>query len=42
MAALVPGARLEIIPECGHALHVERPSTYANSIQSFLESLPAT
>src|SRR5215470_1741388 len=34
----VPGARVEIIPECGHLMHVEKSEVVANRILAFLES----
>jgi 2-succinyl-6-hydroxy-2,4-cyclohexadiene-1-carboxylate synthase len=40
MAAGVSGARLEIMPDRGHAPQVECPHAYAGCLQTFLESLP--
>lgn len=36
MAAQMPTAQLEIVPEAGHTIHLERPSTFANLVLSFL------
>jgi 2-succinyl-6-hydroxy-2,4-cyclohexadiene-1-carboxylate synthase len=38
MAALIPGAQLEIVPGAGHAIHLERPSHYAASVVRFLRT----
>jgi pimeloyl-ACP methyl ester carboxylesterase len=35
-AQLIPAARLETIPQCGHALYLEQPEGIAQSIISFL------
>jgi pimeloyl-ACP methyl ester carboxylesterase len=35
-AERVPGARLEIVPECGHAMHLERPDAHAALVRDFL------
>ncbi|MFN3762548.1 MAG: alpha/beta fold hydrolase [Anaerolineae bacterium] len=37
MARLIPGARLEIIPEAGHISNLEQPERVTSLIQSFLE-----
>ena len=36
----VPGARLRVIPEAGHAVVVERPAEVAAAIAEFLDGLP--
>ena len=48
MAAAIPRARLEILPGCGHAVHLECPGALAAAIQRFrrgprrLDADPAT
>jgi pimeloyl-ACP methyl ester carboxylesterase len=37
MAALIPGARLEIIPDAGHLPGVEQPAAVARLIADFLK-----
>jgi len=36
MAAHMPTARLEIVPDAGHTIHLERPSLFANLVLSFM------
>lgn len=36
MAARLPDARLEIVPDAGHAVHLERPAQYADVVKRFL------
>lgn len=36
MAAQIPGARLEIVPEAGHTIHLERPSDFTSRLLHFL------
>jgi pimeloyl-ACP methyl ester carboxylesterase len=36
IAAALPGARLEIIPHCGHMGMIERPETYTKLLAGFL------
>ena len=36
IAAAVPGARLVVIPECGHVPSVEAPNTYQEAVLSFV------
>jgi pimeloyl-ACP methyl ester carboxylesterase len=36
-AELIPGARLELVPECGHLPHVERPEMFARIVLESLE-----
>lgn len=36
MASRLPDARLEIVPDAGHAVHLERPAEYADVVKSFL------
>ena len=38
MAARIPGARLEIIPQAGHLSNLEAPEAFTNAIRSFLNS----
>lgn len=37
-AAFVPGAKLVVVPDAGHAVHFERPDTWLEHVQSFLGS----
>jgi pimeloyl-ACP methyl ester carboxylesterase len=41
IAAAIPGARIEVIPNAGHLAPYENPSAANAAIQSFLESLDA-
>jgi esterase len=34
---LLPGARIETLPEAGHWLHAERPDAFAAAVEAFLE-----
>jgi pimeloyl-ACP methyl ester carboxylesterase len=36
LAARMPNARIEVIPDTGHLAHVERPETVAEAINGFL------
>jgi len=36
VAASIPGARLEVIEDCGHAPHLETPMTFARIVSAFL------
>lgn len=38
MAGLIPNARLAIIPDAGHAVHLEQPDTFRRTVLEFLES----
>lgn len=38
IAAAVPGARLEVLPDCGHFSYAERPVAVREAICSFLHS----
>jgi 2-succinyl-6-hydroxy-2,4-cyclohexadiene-1-carboxylate synthase len=38
MANLCAGARLEIVPGCGHNIHVENPQRWVQVVQGFLLS----
>lgn len=38
MAAQVPGARLAIVEDAGHAVHLERPARFASLVGQFLDS----
>lgn len=40
IVAKIPGARLEVIPDCGHTSTLEQPDAVARLIRGFLESLP--
>ena len=37
MAAALPCARTEVVPDAGHAVHLERPQAFAGAIRGFLE-----
>jgi 2-succinyl-6-hydroxy-2,4-cyclohexadiene-1-carboxylate synthase len=37
MAAALPCARAEVVPDAGHAVHLERPQAFAGAIRGFLE-----
>ncbi len=37
MAAVLPDARTEIVPDAGHAVHLERPQAFASAVRGFLE-----
>lgn len=39
MAERMPSARVEIVPDAGHAVHLERPADYARIVAEFLASL---
>ncbi|MEC5198395.1 pimeloyl-ACP methyl ester carboxylesterase [Arthrobacter sp. PL16] len=41
LAALIPHATLEVIPDVGHLVHYEKPREAALLIEDFLESVPA-
>ena len=36
MAAELPRAELRIVPEAGHAIHLERPERYAELVTEFV------
>jgi pimeloyl-ACP methyl ester carboxylesterase len=38
MATLIPGSRLEVIPECGHMCTVERPDAVSRALRNWLEA----
>jgi pimeloyl-ACP methyl ester carboxylesterase len=41
MASALPCARTEIVPDAGHAIHLERPDAFAGAVRGFLqECLP--
>jgi 2-succinyl-6-hydroxy-2,4-cyclohexadiene-1-carboxylate synthase len=37
MATVLPHQRLAIVPESGHAIHLEQPAVFANTVQRFLD-----
>ena len=37
MAAALPCARTESVPDAGHAVHLERPQAFAGAVRGFLE-----
>jgi pimeloyl-ACP methyl ester carboxylesterase len=39
-AALIPGARLETIRDCGHLPHEEQPDAFLEAVGAFLDGLP--
>lgn len=41
-AKLIAGAKLETIPACGHAPHLERPDDFVRRVEAFLEQQRAT
>lgn len=42
MQEAIPGARLELIPNAGHLLNLERPNLFNGALQMFLESIKNT
>ncbi len=42
IAAKIPGARLEVIPDCGHTSTLEQPARVSRLIREFLDSLGGT
>jgi pimeloyl-ACP methyl ester carboxylesterase len=41
-AAAIPGARFEVLPDCGHTPQEECPDAFLEVLRSFLDDLPAT
>ena len=41
LAHAIPNATLQIVGNCGHAVHLEKPDAFAASIGSFLAAIPA-
>jgi pimeloyl-ACP methyl ester carboxylesterase len=39
MAAAIPGARLEVVPDAGHSPQQENPAAWSKALTSFLDSL---
>ena len=37
MATALPCARTEVVPDAGHAVHLERPQVFAGAVRGFLE-----
>lgn len=37
----IPGARLAVVPDAGHRIHLERPAVYARLVTEFLREVPA-
>jgi pimeloyl-ACP methyl ester carboxylesterase len=35
---LIPGAKVTIIPDCGHLPHIEQPDAFAAALKSFLDA----
>ncbi len=42
MHAALPNARLEIVPDAGHAIHLERPQRYLQLVSEFLDDTRRT
>jgi 3-oxoadipate enol-lactonase len=42
LASLVPGAKLESVPEAGHSVYFQRPEIFNRLVFSFFESSPKT
>ncbi len=36
LAAAIPGARVEVIPDCGHMMMTEKPDVTLDALKSFL------
>lgn len=41
MAAKMPNARVQIIPNAGHNTHLEQPAAFAEAVQTFLDEVEA-
>lgn len=41
VASGIPGARLAVVPDAGHRVHLERPAAWGRLVLEFLEELPA-
>jgi len=42
MAAAIPHARLDVLPDCGHAVHLECPRALVAALQRFRRAAPVT
>lgn len=42
MVAKIPGARLEVIRNAGHAANLDNPEAFNRVLLDFLDSLPQT
>ena len=40
MQSKIPGARLEVIPDAGHAANIDQPEAFNRVVLEFLDSLP--
>ena len=40
LAAMLPGARLVVLPACGHIPQEEEPAAFADAVTAFLKQLP--
>lgn len=38
LVAAIPGARLEVVPDAGHAVHLEQPERFVRALRGFLEA----
>ena len=41
MSTLIPGARLAIVPDAGHAVHLEQPDAFCRLVLDFLDEVTA-
>jgi 2-succinyl-6-hydroxy-2,4-cyclohexadiene-1-carboxylate synthase len=39
MSRVIPGSRLAVVPDAGHAVHLERPDAYRRLVESFLDEI---
>jgi pimeloyl-ACP methyl ester carboxylesterase len=38
LAAVIPGARLRVVPETGHSPHLERPEQVVDDLDAFMRA----
>jgi pimeloyl-ACP methyl ester carboxylesterase len=38
---LIPGAKVAIVPECGHLPHVEKTAAFVSELESFIHGMRA-
>ncbi len=41
LAAAIPGARVAVVPDAGHAVHLEQPDVFADLVTDFLDGVPS-